>query len=261
MAERPPAESVPIRIRVGLNSGEVVVRSVGSDLRMDYSAYRGEFAEALRLAEEAVRTAESNMVLSWMPATSSALGWILAWTGQTEAALPSLEQSVSMHDGLGINAHLSILCCRLAEALHLAGRPAEAAGVAERALGLARRFGERGIEAEALLASAGIQAALAPDDPAAADARYGEAIGLATTPGMRPLVARGHLGRGELWLGAGDTRRGRASVATATSRFRETDMRFWLGRAEAGAVPSPVSQAAAGGGVSQVTARVSTSKR
>jgi class 3 adenylate cyclase len=29
---------IPIQIRVGLNSGEVVVREVGSDLRMDYSA-------------------------------------------------------------------------------------------------------------------------------------------------------------------------------------------------------------------------------
>jgi class 3 adenylate cyclase/tetratricopeptide (TPR) repeat protein len=29
---------VPVRIRVGLNSGEVVVRSIGSDLRMDYTA-------------------------------------------------------------------------------------------------------------------------------------------------------------------------------------------------------------------------------
>ena len=29
---------VPVQIRVGLNSGEVVVRSIGSDLRMDYSA-------------------------------------------------------------------------------------------------------------------------------------------------------------------------------------------------------------------------------
>jgi len=29
---------VPVEIRVGLNSGEVVVRSIGSDLRMDYSA-------------------------------------------------------------------------------------------------------------------------------------------------------------------------------------------------------------------------------
>jgi class 3 adenylate cyclase/tetratricopeptide (TPR) repeat protein len=32
------AEGVPIRIRVGLNSGEVVVRSIGSDLNMDYTA-------------------------------------------------------------------------------------------------------------------------------------------------------------------------------------------------------------------------------
>jgi class 3 adenylate cyclase len=32
------AEGIPLQIRVGLNSGEVVVRSIGSDLRMDYSA-------------------------------------------------------------------------------------------------------------------------------------------------------------------------------------------------------------------------------
>ena len=32
------AEAVSVQIRVGLNSGDVVVRSVGSDLRMDYTA-------------------------------------------------------------------------------------------------------------------------------------------------------------------------------------------------------------------------------
>jgi len=32
------AYGVPVRIRVGLNSGEVVVRSIGSDLRLDYTA-------------------------------------------------------------------------------------------------------------------------------------------------------------------------------------------------------------------------------
>jgi class 3 adenylate cyclase len=31
-------EGIPIQIRVGLNSGEVIVRSIGSDLRMDYTA-------------------------------------------------------------------------------------------------------------------------------------------------------------------------------------------------------------------------------
>src|SRR5919108_1904966 len=32
------AHGVNVQIRVGLNSGEVVVRSIGSDLRMDYTA-------------------------------------------------------------------------------------------------------------------------------------------------------------------------------------------------------------------------------
>src|SRR3989449_10251980 len=32
------AQGVEVQIRVGLNSGDVVVRSIGSDLRMDYSA-------------------------------------------------------------------------------------------------------------------------------------------------------------------------------------------------------------------------------
>ena len=32
------SHGVEVQIRVGLNSGEVVVRSVGSDLRMDYTA-------------------------------------------------------------------------------------------------------------------------------------------------------------------------------------------------------------------------------
>ena len=32
------AQGVEVQIRVGVNSGEVVVRSIGSDLRMDYTA-------------------------------------------------------------------------------------------------------------------------------------------------------------------------------------------------------------------------------
>jgi AAA ATPase domain/Adenylate and Guanylate cyclase catalytic domain len=37
-AEMQRTKGVPIHIRVGLNSGEVVVRSIGSDLHMDYTA-------------------------------------------------------------------------------------------------------------------------------------------------------------------------------------------------------------------------------
>ena len=45
---------VPIQIRVGLNSGEVVVRSVGSDLRMDYTAIGHTTHLAARMEQMAV---------------------------------------------------------------------------------------------------------------------------------------------------------------------------------------------------------------
>jgi class 3 adenylate cyclase len=45
------AHGVEVQIRVGLNSGEVVVRSVGSDLRMDYDRLRGN---VLRVSGRAV---------------------------------------------------------------------------------------------------------------------------------------------------------------------------------------------------------------
>src|SRR4051794_23828129 len=47
------AEGVTPQIRVGLNSGEVVVRSIGSDLRMDYTAVRQTTHLAARMGEVA----------------------------------------------------------------------------------------------------------------------------------------------------------------------------------------------------------------
>ncbi|MDP2701139.1 MAG: adenylate/guanylate cyclase domain-containing protein, partial [Candidatus Rokubacteria bacterium] len=45
---------VPIQIRVGINSGEVLVRSVGSDLRMDYTAVGQTTHVAARLEQTAM---------------------------------------------------------------------------------------------------------------------------------------------------------------------------------------------------------------
>ncbi|OGK77313.1 MAG: hypothetical protein A2X52_07685 [Candidatus Rokubacteria bacterium GWC2_70_16] len=47
-------EGIPIQIRVGLNSGEVVVRSIGSDLRMDYTAVGQTTHLAARMEQMAV---------------------------------------------------------------------------------------------------------------------------------------------------------------------------------------------------------------
>ncbi len=48
------SEGVPIQIRVGLNSGEVVVRSIGSDLHMDYTAVGQTTHLAARMEQMAI---------------------------------------------------------------------------------------------------------------------------------------------------------------------------------------------------------------
>src|SRR5215207_9851369 len=47
-------EGIPIQIRVGLNSGEVIVRSIGSDLRMDYTVVGQTTNVAARMEQMAV---------------------------------------------------------------------------------------------------------------------------------------------------------------------------------------------------------------
>src|SRR5262249_19561891 len=48
------SEGLAIQIRVGLNAGEVVVRSIGSDLRMDYSAVGQTTHLAARMEQLAI---------------------------------------------------------------------------------------------------------------------------------------------------------------------------------------------------------------
>jgi hypothetical protein len=50
---------------------------------------------------------------------------------------------------------------------------------------------------------------------------------------MRPLVAHCHLGLGKLYRRTGNRQRAQEHLTTATTMYREMDMRFWLEQAEA----------------------------
>jgi len=52
---------------------------------------------------------------------------------------------------------------------------------------------------------------------------------------MRPLIAHCHLGLGKLYRRTGTFEQAQEHVATATTMYREMDMRFWLEQAEVGA--------------------------
>jgi hypothetical protein len=49
---------------------------------------------------------------------------------------------------------------------------------------------------------------------------------------MRPLVAHCHFGLGTLHARTGQREEARQHLATATTLYREMDMRFWLEKAE-----------------------------
>jgi hypothetical protein len=50
---------------------------------------------------------------------------------------------------------------------------------------------------------------------------------------MRPLVAHCHLGLGKLYRRTGKRQEAQEHLTTATTMYREMDMRFWLEQAEA----------------------------
>jgi hypothetical protein len=55
----------------------------------------------------------------------------------------------------------------------------------------------------------------------------------ATELGMRPLLAHCHLGLGTLYRRTGKREQAHEDLTTATTMYRELDMRFWLEQAEA----------------------------
>jgi len=121
----------------------------------------------------------------------------------------------------------------LAEGYLVAHRFDEAKTTARRALEEARHAGEMAIVARASwLVGA---AATALDPPAATEAieAYRDAAAMAERLGMRPLVAHCHLGLGKLSRRTGKPEQAREHLTTATTMYREMDMRFWLEQAEA----------------------------
>jgi hypothetical protein len=60
-----------------------------------------------------------------------------------------------------------------------------------------------------------------------------EALDLAAELDLRPLVAHCHLGLGKLYRRTGEHSQAREHLTTATTMYREMDMRFYLEQAEA----------------------------
>ena len=110
----------------------------------------------------------------------------------------------------------------------LAGRLDSALELGHQALTLAREHGERGHEAWALLLLGEIASHCDPSEAQKAEDHYQQALAFATELGMRPLVAHCHHGLGKLYRRTGKSTQVREQLLTATTMYREMDMRYWL---------------------------------
>jgi tetratricopeptide (TPR) repeat protein len=160
------------------------------------------------------------------------LGYAYALAGRFTEALPLLEHAASKSTAMKQMAYYPLWVTHLSEAHLLAGRLEKARQLAGQALTLARDLKQRGHEAYALRLLGELGAHGDPTDVEHAETSYRQALALAESRGMRPLVAHCHFGLGKLYRRTGKSQEAQEHLTTATSMYREMDMRFWLEKAE-----------------------------
>jgi class 3 adenylate cyclase/tetratricopeptide (TPR) repeat protein len=181
----------------------------------------------LEQARAACRATELRAILPWI-GVEMGLAYLLC--ARVDEAVVTLDEAIREGDAAQILGQQSFRVAALGEALLRAGRLAEAAGCAVRALELARRHSEPGFEAYGLRVTAEVAAGHGHHEEA--HARYTAALARASQLAMAPLVARCHLGLGLLPSGGHDSG-GVDHLARAAEMFDTLGMTFWRSRVDA----------------------------
>ncbi len=194
---------------------------------------KGSPDQAVSLLERGLLLSRAWDIPHWFPLIASILGASYALAGRPSDAVPLLEQGVKTLQVGGQACLRSLALGLLGEAYLLVGRVDDAAEQAGRALGLSRQQTERGWEAWTLRLLGEIASRRDPIETQNAEDSYRQGLALATDLGMRPLVAHCRLGLGRIHRQIGQRDQAQEHLTTATTMYREMDMRFWLEKAEA----------------------------
>jgi len=194
---------------------------------------KGDWARARSLAERWIAVLRAGNVALQLSAAVSASALALAQLGETDAATNRLregEQLLERSAATGIVGLNGWGYYWLGRACLLLGRLDEARSLADRVVEFSPQH--RGLVAYALHLVGDVAT-----DPDRFDAESGDhyrnALALAEARGMRPLVAHCHLGLGKLYRRTGKREQAQEHLTTATTLYREMEMRFWLEQAEA----------------------------
>ncbi|MCI0528068.1 MAG: tetratricopeptide repeat protein, partial [Nitrospira sp.] len=194
---------------------------------------KGEFPKAIVLLERGLALSQTRDISFYLPSINSALGYTYALSGRVPEAIPLLEQAVEQMVSKKTVGLLSLLVGWLSESYLWTGQIDKALELALHALDLSRKYKERGHEAWTLRLLGEIHTHQVPPNVEEAEDYYRQAMVLAEELGMRPLVAHGHFGLGNLYYKVGRPEQARDELSTALELFRSMEMTFWLNRAEA----------------------------
>ena len=189
---------------------------------------KGEADHAIPFFEDALGRVRAGGFRTWLVSIAASLGYAHVLANRLSQGLALLEE---VRDTTPSVFRLRLIY--LGEACASEGRLDEAARLAERVLARTRERGEQSQQAYALRLAAEVAARRDPPHDKDAARGFSEALALTDEIGMRPLLARCHLGMGRLHSRAGRSSEARAHLTTAATMLRELDMRLWLGEAEA----------------------------
>jgi class 3 adenylate cyclase/tetratricopeptide (TPR) repeat protein len=193
---------------------------------------RGDFDRARPLLERALALCRDLGFRLYLGVARLNLGEVHARTGSVGEALSLLEEAQEAFRASG-RSFDGLIALAVAEAHLHAGHLEEARASAERALAWARERAERGWEPLARYILGSVATRVFPLEIAVAEQHLEGALVTASEYGRRPLIAHCHLGLGKLYRRTGKADQAREHLTTATTMYREMDMRFWLEQAEA----------------------------
>jgi class 3 adenylate cyclase/tetratricopeptide (TPR) repeat protein len=198
----------------------------------DAYVIRGDLIKAIGVLERGLELCRRGDFVLMAPIVTRILGEAYALAGRHADAVGYEQRAAEQLESLRYIPALPTAYAGLGEAQFLAGRAADALRSARVAVDLSRRHGQRGTLAGALRILGDILTeGEAPD--AQAGAAYEEALALAETHGMRPLVARCRLGLGRLHLKARRPAEARAHLEAAASQCAAMGMTLWAEQADA----------------------------
>jgi class 3 adenylate cyclase/tetratricopeptide (TPR) repeat protein len=194
--------------------------------------WKGDLAAVLPLSYRAMELGEAYGLGPILPAAMTAHGWALCGAGRIGEGLSLVEKGIKLAESRSLMHYHTTWMALLCESVLLSGDLERAELTALQVLDLARTRREPGNEAWAhCLLGDGRCASHADAEPA--ERSYRDALLSAEALRLRPLIARCHFGLGKLYRRTGNRQQAHEHLTTATTMYREMEMKYWLEQAEA----------------------------